>query len=173
MNNQSAFVADATAFTGIATFASMTLTTQPKLLVKHRTTKEPRPFMSLTKVQKFVNALLGAEYEARVMKQRERENVEGEFTADKASGRTRINSLLSYKDDNPEQLYLSVYIDKATFKSTAYYDENGNQYTYEQVQDFLPPPKRGNDKQELEHQIKVIAPKLESITELNTFGKTY
>jgi hypothetical protein len=173
MNNQSAFIADATAFTGIGTYASMTLTTNPKLLVKHRVTKEARPFMSLTKVQKFVNALLGAEYEARVLKQRERENVEGEFTAEKASGRTRINALLSHKDDNPEQLYLSVYIDKATFKSTTYHDENGNQYTWEQVQDYLPPPKRGNDKQGLEHEIKVIAPKLESITEITAFGNTY
>lgn len=173
MNNITAFIADATAFTGIGTYASMTLTTEPKLLVKSRTTKEPRPFMSLTKVQKFVNALLGAEYEARVLKQRERENVEGEFTADKASGRTRINALLSHKDSDTNQLYLSVYLDTATFKHTTYHDELGNQYTWEQVQDFLPPPKRGNDKQGIENEIRIICPKLESITEITAFGKTY
>ena len=173
MNNQSAFIADATAFNGIGTYASMTLTTEPKLNVKDRITKEPRPFQKLVKVQKFVNALLGAEYESRVLKQRERENVEGEFTADKASGRTRINALLSHKDGDTNQLYLSVYIDKATFKHTTYHDENGNQYTWEQVQNFLPLPKTGNDKQGLEHEIKVIAPKLESITEITTFGNTY
>jgi hypothetical protein len=173
MKNQSQFIQDATAYKGISAYASMTLTTTPKLTVKSRSTKEPRPFQSLTKIQKFVNAILGADYESRVLKQRERENVEGEFTASKASGRTRINALLSHRDDNPEQLYLSVYIDKATFKSTAYYDENGNQYTWEQVQDYLPLPKSGNDKQQLEHEIKIICPKLESITEIQTFGNTY
>ena len=171
--NKAQFIQDATAFNGISTFASMTIATEPKLLAKNRTTKEPRPFQKLTKVQSFVNALLGADYENRVNAQRKREGVEESFEASKASGRTRINALLSHKDDSAEQLYLSVYIDKATFKTTAYVDENDNVYVYESVKDYLPLPKTGNDKQGIENEIKIIAPKLESIKAIITFGNQY
>ena len=141
MQNQADFIADATAYKGFATFASLTLITEPKLNVKDRITKEPRPFQKLTKIQDFINALLGADYESRVNKQREREGIEESFESQKASGRTRINALLSHKDDNAEQMYLSVYIDKATIKQTKYVDENGRTYTWAEVQNFLPVPK--------------------------------
>lgn len=173
MNNKSAFIADALAFNGIGSFVSLTLVTEPKLTVKDRVTKEPRPFQKLTKVQSFVNAMIGAEYEARVNNQRKREGIEEAFEADKASGRTRINALLSHKDGDTEQLYLTVYIDKATMKETVYLDENNNAYTWEQVQNFLPLPKQGNAKQGVENEIRIIAPKLESITAIQAFGNTY
>jgi hypothetical protein len=173
MNNQADFIADCLAFTGIGTFASLTLITEPKLNVKDRVTKEPRPFQRLHKIQDFINALLGADYEVRVNKQREREGVEQSFESAKASGRTRINALLSHKDDNAEQMYLSVYIDKATIKNTKYVDENGRTYTWAEVQNFLPVPKQGNAKQELVDEIKIICPKLESIHSIHTFGKVY
>ena len=173
MQNQADFIADATAYKGFATFASLTLITEPKLNVKDRITKEPRPFQKLTKIQDFINALLGADYESRVNKQREREGIEESFESQKASGRTRINALLSHKDDNAEQMYLSVYIDKATIKQTKYVDENGRTYTWAEVQNFLPVPKQGNAKQELVDEIKIISPRLESIHSIHTFGKVY
>lgn len=174
MNNKAAFIADCLAFNGIGTFASLTLNTQPKLLAKHRITKEPRPFQSLTKVQSITNALVGSEYESRVNNQRKREGIEEAFQADKASGRTRINALLSHADGNSEQLYLTVYMDTATLSETVYMDENGNPYTWAQVQHYLPLPKQSdNSKQGTEKQIKVIAPKLESIQVIHIFGQTY
>lgn len=173
MNNKAAFITDCLTFNGIGSFASFTLNTEPKLLAKHRITKEPRPFNKLSKVQSFVNALIGSEYESRVNKQRQREGIEEAFQSEKASGRTRINALLSHKDGDTEQLYLTVYIDKATMKETVYLDDNGNAYTWEQVQHYLPLPKQSNDKQGIENEIKVIAPKLDSITVIHAFGNTY
>lgn len=173
MNNQAAFIADCLSFQGIGSFVSLTLVTEPKLTVKDRVTKEPRPFQKLTKVQSFVNAMIGSEYESRVNNQRKREGIEESFEADKASGRTRINSILSHKDGDESQLYLSLYIDKATATETVYLDENDNAYTWEQVQNFLPLPKTGNAKQGVENEIRIIAPKLESITAIQAFGKVY
>jgi hypothetical protein len=167
------FIETARLFGGIGTFASMTIVTEPKLLAKNRTTKAPRPFQKLTKVQSFVNGQLGGEFEKRVKPQRKREGIDEAFEASKASGRTRINALLSHKDDNADQLYLTVYIDKATMKTTAYVDENDNVYVYESVKDYLNLPKSSNGKQGLENEIKVIAPKLESITAIIAFGNTY
>lgn len=173
MNNQAAFIADCLAFNGIGSFVSLTLNTEPKLLAKDRVTKEPRPFQKLTKVQSFVNAMIGSEYEARVNNQRKREGVAEAFEAEKASGRTRINSILSHKDGDESQMYLSLYIDKATATETVYLDEKNTAYTWEQVKNFLPPPKQGNAKQGVENEIRIIAPKLESITAIQAFGKVY
>lgn len=173
MKNQTAFIADALAFNGIASFVSFTLNTQPKLLAKSRTSKAPRPFNSLTKVQSFVNAMIGAEYANRVNAQRVREGVEEAFESQKASGRTRLNALLSHKDGDADQLYLTIYTDKATVKNTVYIDDNGIIHSWESVKDYLNLPKQSNDKQGIENEIKVIAPKLESITVIQAFGNTY
>lgn len=71
--------------------------TEPKLLVKHRETKEPCPYKDVTKTS-VTNGMMNFDYEAAVNRQRTREESEADFKAKERTWGTHVTrSIIEHK----------------------------------------------------------------------------
>ena len=155
----------ATASNGKNIFASVMTVTEPKMVVKDRTTKEPNPYLG--KVKKITHTVLsiGNNYESAVNNRLTKEGKENDFVAQGITGRVHISDMILESVKDPNQHYLEVFAMTNTPPKVEYRMDDGTIVPIEKIKPFLPVVKE-NEGQGLDNPVKVLSYKLESIVEV-------
>lgn len=154
-------------------FASTVIIKEVKALKKSRVTKEPMPYTTIHKA--YINTVgINYEYEKQVNNQREREDKDTDFVAQKPSGMHHISKMILQSDKNENQYYLRLSINSAN-KGKSIFFADGKRVDKDKLAEYLPTSElehSKNEKQGLDKDILVISPKLQSIYRLS-LGKFY
>jgi hypothetical protein len=161
-----------------ATFATFTAETEPKLLVKNRKTKEPRPYETISKVQT-INCTVNFHYDEGVLRRLEKEGKSpedfrrGESWHEPIIINDRLTPFCQHKQTG--EWYLRVMY-RSHVGSSRYFtvDQNGNnrELSYGEVEDYLPVEKH-YENQGLEIPLVFLTFKLSGIKKMAIAGQSF
>jgi hypothetical protein len=162
-----------------ASMVGIVTATSPKMNQKHRTTKEPNPFLG-KEVLRTAHRLgmLGASYEKAVQNRRENEghsNPEG-FRAEKlwnGAGEHVEGSKTLVRHKVTGKLYMVFYPSVNPSVKADAWTVDGEEVAEETLAPFLPPVSEGSKRQETEERIAWRTIALENIRQVVVGGETY
>ena len=144
----------------------------PKMLVKGRDSKLPNPFGVVTKVTT-MHGMIGSSYSNGVNNQLVREGKDADFVPQSHRWATHyVGALMTANKDNALVLAFRGLEAKHTNKSV-FFDANDKELTREELAEYLPVPRSGNQSQGTDKEVIWITPKLASIIEVVMDGVTY
>lgn len=151
--------------------------TEAKATVKSRKTLESfEKVFGCQKVYKINSrqVQLKVDYENAVNGRREKEGLEGDFKSQGTYGTVENNTIVRKNED---QWYLRVFHVKNPLDKVKWVRDNGEELTPDLVKrlenEFLPLPKEGKGKQELENEVKPLNFKSDSILAIRMNGVEY
>lgn len=153
------------------TIATVTYETDPKMVKKHRETKEINPYNDLVVKRTKINVTLGFDYSNSVNNQKAREGQEKDFVAKERTWGQRIKgtTLVSHKD----AIYLEAKINGKPQENVFLNITTKKEIDKALLIPYLPVISTSTGRQGVEKEIIMRDIKLESIKEIKIKGQHY
>lgn len=150
-----------------ATFATLTLSTDPKMVQKDRVTKEANPYFGRVRKVARHNVCINSSYENSVNNQRVREGGQKDFVAQERAWGVHISpAIIEHKGNH----YLHSKLEKTL--DTLYVDDQGKEVDLAVLQPYLPKVYESKT-QDLDKEVIVFSPSIENVIFANMLGEEF